>query len=128
MLTLRFARAGTKKKPVFHVVATNSRNTRDGRFIEKLGYYVPAKKVLVINNERVDYWLKQGATTSETVGNVIKRAKRTAAANTVAVVAPNTVAVVAANTVAVADATTVAVPDSNTVAVPAVNTVAVAGS
>ncbi|MBI4814625.1 MAG: 30S ribosomal protein S16 [Deltaproteobacteria bacterium] len=83
MLTLRFARAGTKKKPVFHMVATNSRNARDGRFIEKLGYYIPTKDTLVLNKERVDYWLSKGATTSETIRNLLRKQTRKAATTTV---------------------------------------------
>ena len=76
MLTLRLARAGTKKRPVYHLVATDSRSRRDGRFIENLGYYIPNRNVLVLKQDRIDYWLSVGATTSETAGHVIKKAKR----------------------------------------------------
>jgi small subunit ribosomal protein S16 len=75
MLTLRLARAGTKKRPVYHLVACDSRARRDGRFIENLGYYIPGRNVLVLKNDRVEHWLKVGATPSETAGHLIKKSK-----------------------------------------------------
>ena len=48
MVTLRLARAGTKKRPVYHIVAADRRFGRDGRFVENLGYYIPARNVLVM--------------------------------------------------------------------------------
>lgn len=77
MLTLRLSRAGTKKRPVYHLIAADQRARRDGSFIENLGYYVPAKDVLVINQDRVDYWLSVGARTTETAGALIRKVKRT---------------------------------------------------
>ncbi len=76
MLTLRLARAGTKKRPVYHLVAADSRSRRDGRFIENLGYYIPNRSVVVLKQDRIEYWLSVGATTSETAGQLIKKAKR----------------------------------------------------
>lgn len=76
MLTLRLARAGTKKRPVYHLVAADSRARRDGRFVENLGYYVPARKILVLKQDRIEYWLGQGAATSETARRLIKRNKK----------------------------------------------------
>ena len=76
MLTLRLARAGTKKRPVYHLVATDSRSRRDGRFIENLGYYIPNKNVLVLKQDRIEHWLNVGATMSETAGQLIRKAKR----------------------------------------------------
>lgn len=76
MMMLRLARAGTKKRPVYHVVAADRRARRDGRFVEQLGYFVPARDVLVVNHERVDYWLEKGAQPSETVDKLIKQAKK----------------------------------------------------
>lgn len=76
MLTLRLARAGTKKRPVYHLVAADQRARRDGRFVENLGYYIPAKEVLVLKQDRVDYWLSVGARTSDTVKSLIKKAKK----------------------------------------------------
>lgn len=77
MLTLRLARAGTKKRPVYHLVATSSRNRRDGRFVEKLGFFNPSKDVLVLNHDRVQYWISVGATLSETAASLVKRSKAT---------------------------------------------------
>jgi small subunit ribosomal protein S16 len=76
MLTLRLARAGTKKRPVYHLVAADSRSRRDGRFIENLGYYIPGRNILVLKNDRIEYWLGVGATTSETASHLIRKAKR----------------------------------------------------
>jgi small subunit ribosomal protein S16 len=76
MLTLRLARAGTKKRPVYHLVATDSRSRRDGRFIENLGYYIPSRNVLVLKHDRIEHWLSVGARTSETAGQIIAKSKR----------------------------------------------------
>jgi small subunit ribosomal protein S16 len=79
-VVLRLARAGAKKKPYYHVVATDSRNPRDGKFIEAVGAYDPNEsppKVL-FDQERLQYWLKTGATPSETVADLIKRASKNA--------------------------------------------------
>lgn len=71
---LRLARYGSKKKPFYRVVAADSRAPRDGRFIEILGYYDPRKdpSLVKIDKERVQYWLSQGAKTSETVEKLLK--------------------------------------------------------
>ncbi len=71
---LRLARYGSKKKPFYRLVATDSRAPRDGRFIEILGYYDPRKEpsLVKIDKERVRYWLSQGAKTSETVEKLLK--------------------------------------------------------
>lgn len=82
MLTLRLARAGTKKRPVFHLVATDSRSRRDGRFVEKLGYFIPQRDILVLEHDRIDHWRSVGATVSETAKNLIRRSKAAAAAET----------------------------------------------
>jgi small subunit ribosomal protein S16 len=78
-VVLRLARAGAKKKPYYHVVATDSRNPRDGKFIEAVGAYDPNLNPpkVEFNQERLQYWLKTGATPSETVGELIKRAAKT---------------------------------------------------
>jgi small subunit ribosomal protein S16 len=80
MVTLRLARAGTKKRPVYHLVATDSRSRRDGAFLEKLGYFIPGPDTLVLKSDRVDYWLKVGALPSETVAHLIKISKKQAPA------------------------------------------------
>lgn len=71
---LRLARYGSKKKPFYRVVATDSRAPRDGRFIEILGHYDPRKEpsLVEIDKERVQYWLSQGAKASETVEKLLK--------------------------------------------------------
>lgn len=76
MVKIRLARAGAKKRPFYHVVVTSSRNKRDGRFIERLGFYNPVAQgqdvALKLDLERVAHWQKEGAQTSETVARLIK--------------------------------------------------------
>jgi small subunit ribosomal protein S16 len=74
---LRLARMGRKKRPFYRIVAADSRSPRDGRFIERLGYYDPMTEPpnLKVNLERVDYWLGEGASPSETVGSLISKAR-----------------------------------------------------
>jgi len=78
MVKLRLTRMGAKKAPFYRIVATNSRAPRDGRFLEILGYYDPAKQpeILHVKQERVDDWLSQGAQPSDTVRSLIKRSRR----------------------------------------------------
>jgi len=72
MVTIRLQRAGAKKRPFYHIVAADSRAARDGRYIERLGFYNPIAKgqevPLRIDLARVDYWLGVGAKTSDRVG------------------------------------------------------------
>jgi small subunit ribosomal protein S16 len=75
MLTLRLAGAGSRGKRKFVLVAADKRARRDGKYIEKLGYFDPAHDVLVFKQDRVDYWLAKGATVSETAMHLIKRVK-----------------------------------------------------
>ncbi|MCE9671297.1 30S ribosomal protein S16 [Myxococcus stipitatus] len=77
-VVLRLARAGAKKKPYYHVVATDSRNPRDGKFIEAVGAYDPNLNPpkVEFNEDRLNYWLKTGATPSETVADLIKVASK----------------------------------------------------
>lgn len=74
MLTIRMARGGAKKRPFYNIVVTDSRNPRDGRFIERVGFYNPVSKPseLRLDKERIQYWLSQGAQPSESVANFIK--------------------------------------------------------
>ncbi|HUL58874.1 MAG TPA: 30S ribosomal protein S16 [Anaeromyxobacteraceae bacterium] len=76
-VVLRLSRAGTHKAPFYHVVATDSRKPRDGRYIEDVGVYDPTKRPekLELKAERVTHWLKAGAKPSQTVAMLIKRAK-----------------------------------------------------
>ncbi len=70
-LKLRLARAGTKKRPYYHVVVTDARNPRDGRFIEKIGSYDPMladdSKRVTLNAERATHWLGVGAQPTDRV-------------------------------------------------------------
>ena len=76
MVTIRLSRVGTKKKPFYHVVVTDSRNKRDGRLIERLGFYNPMATgqdiQMKIDFERIKYWVSQGAQTSDRVKKIIK--------------------------------------------------------
>jgi small subunit ribosomal protein S16 len=79
-VVLRLARAGAKKKPYYHVVATDSRNPRDGKFLEAVGAYDPNLNPAKIEfkEDRLEYWLKVGALPSDTVASLIKKHKRAA--------------------------------------------------
>ncbi len=83
MVTIRLTRGGAKKRPFYHIVVTDSRNRRDGRYIERLGFFNPVAKGkeqgLSIDLERVDYWAGQGAQTSDRVAQLVKSYRKTAA-------------------------------------------------
>ena len=81
-VTLRLARRGAKKAPFYHVVATDSRNPRDGKFTEQIGTYDPSFEPakIAIDQERLAHWLKMGAQPSDTVRSLIKQAKKQPAA------------------------------------------------
>jgi small subunit ribosomal protein S16 len=83
MVVIRLARGGAKKRPFFNIVAADSRDRRDGRFIERVGYYNPvasgAAQSLVINAERLAYWQQNGAQLSSTVARLAKQAAKAAA-------------------------------------------------
>lgn len=76
MVVIRLSRGGAKKRPFFNVVATDKQNRRDGRFIERIGYYNPlASKNEIsvkIAVERVQHWVQKGAQVSPTVQRLIK--------------------------------------------------------
>lgn len=76
MVTIRLARGGAKKRPFYHMVVTDSRRSRDGRYIERVGFFNPVargnEERLNIKRERIDYWIGQGAQTSERVGKLLK--------------------------------------------------------
>jgi small subunit ribosomal protein S16 len=84
MVTIRLARAGAKKRPFYHVVVTDSRSRRDGRYIERLGFFNPVatgnEVRLNLNNERISHWLSKGAQASERVTKLVKEQEKTAAA------------------------------------------------
>lgn len=77
-VAIRMARGGSKKRPFYRIVATNSRNKRDGRFIEQLGNYNPTNKALTLDLARYDYWISVGAQPSATMHRLAKNAKKTA--------------------------------------------------
>ncbi len=77
MLTIRLARSGVKKRPFYHISVADSRMPRDGRFVERVGYYNPiasGQEVrLEVDVERIDYWISKGAQPSERVLNLLKQ-------------------------------------------------------
>ena len=75
MLSIRLRRAGATKKPHYRVVVADSREPRDGRFVEVLGHYDPRKDpaVVKIDTERTDYWIGKGAQPSDTVRSLLKQ-------------------------------------------------------
>ena len=81
MLTIRLARAGAKKRPFYHVSVADSRMPRDGRFVERVGYYNPIASgqevKLELDIERIDYWVSKGAQPSDRVLNLLKQNKET---------------------------------------------------
>jgi len=84
MVKIRLSRGGAKKKPFYHIVVADSRNKRDGRRIERIGFFNPMAKGqeerLRLNLERVDYWTGVGAQLSERVQNLVSQARSSAAA------------------------------------------------
>ena len=85
MVSIRLSRAGAKKQPFYHVVVTDSRNRRDGRYIERIGFYNPVgrshEENLRIDVERADYWIGKGARPSERVAALLKTQRQSQAAN-----------------------------------------------
>ena len=83
MVIIRLARGGSKKRPFYNIVATDSRNRRDGRFIERVGFYNPVAtkgESLRIAQDRLTYWKENGAQMSPAVERLVKEAQKTAAA------------------------------------------------
>jgi len=84
MVTIRMTRGGTNKRPFYHVVATDSRCPRDGKHLERLGFFNPqargAEKRLELKLDRVDFWVGHGAGTSMRVATLIKEARKAVAA------------------------------------------------
>jgi small subunit ribosomal protein S16 len=77
MVTIRLSRGGALKRPFYHIVVTDRRNRRDGRYIERLGYFNPiaagAEERLKIDLERADYWFSHGARASDRVSRLIRQ-------------------------------------------------------
>lgn len=79
MVIIRLARGGSKKRPFFHLSVTDSRSARNGRFIERVGFFNPIargqEERLRVNLERVDYWISQGAQLSERVAKLVQESR-----------------------------------------------------
>ncbi len=79
MVTIRLARGGAKKRPFYNIVVADSRCRRDGRFIERIGFYNPVaaehEENLRINRERLAYWQGVGAQVSDTVARLVRAQK-----------------------------------------------------
>jgi small subunit ribosomal protein S16 len=83
MVTIRLARSGAKNRPFYHVIVTDSRNSRDGRYIERVGFFNPLargnEERLRLDNERVSYWKANGSQPSDRVAKLIKDALKAVA-------------------------------------------------
>ena len=84
MVKIRLTRGGAKKRPFYHIIVTASRSARDGRNIERVGYYNPvaqgAEERVVLDTARVDHWVSKGAQVSDKVRNLYREANAKAAA------------------------------------------------
>ena len=84
MVTIRLSRGGAKKRPFYHLTVADSRNSRDGRYIERVGFFNPIarghEERLRVDRERVDYWVSQGAQCSERVAKLLQEAAQATAA------------------------------------------------
>ena len=82
MVTIRLARGGSKKRPFYHLTVTDNRNPRNGRFIERVGFFNPIargqEERLRVDLERVDYWVSQGAQISARVATLVKESRAAA--------------------------------------------------
>ncbi len=80
MVVIRMQRAGAKKRPFYHLVVTDSRNPRDGRFIERVGFLNPVARGQEIKQkielERIEHWLSKGAKMSQRVSSLVKEARK----------------------------------------------------
>jgi len=86
MVTIRLARHGSKKNPFYHITVAERDARRDGRFVERLGFYNPVAKgqseKLRVDLARLDYWLGVGAQPSDVVRSLVAQARKNAAAPT----------------------------------------------
>lgn len=84
MVKIRLTRGGAKKRPFYHIIVTDSRSARDGRNIERVGYYNPvaqgAEKRVELDVERVKHWVSKGAQLTDKVAVLYKEAAKTATA------------------------------------------------
>lgn len=85
MVTIRLSRGGAKKQPFYQVVVTDSRNRRDGRYLERVGYFNPMASettpdTLKLDMDRIDYWVGTGAQVSDRVARLVKGYRKAQAA------------------------------------------------
>ena len=84
MLTIRLSRVGAKKRPFYQVTVTDSRSARDGRFIERVGFFNPIAKGneerLRLDLDRIDYWVGHGAALSDRVARLVSDSRKAAPA------------------------------------------------
>lgn len=82
MVTIRLSRGGSKKRPFYHLTVTNSRSARNGRFIERIGFFNPVargqEERLRVDADRLQHWVGQGAQLSERVEQLVKESKKVA--------------------------------------------------
>jgi small subunit ribosomal protein S16 len=82
MVSIRLSRGGAKNRPFYHIVVTDSRSSRDGRYIERVGFFNPlargGEQRLVLDSERVQYWKSNGAQPTDSVAKLIKDANKAA--------------------------------------------------
>ena len=80
MVTIRLSRGGAKKKPFYHIVVTDQRNRRDGRYIERVGFFNPvargAEEKLRVDLDRIDHWIGNGAQPSDRVSTLVKNYRK----------------------------------------------------
>lgn len=80
MVVIRLARSGSKKRPFYYLSVADSRNARDGRFIERVGFFNPVargqEERLRVSLDRVDYWVGKGAQTSDRVAQLLKEYRK----------------------------------------------------
>lgn len=80
MVSIRLSRRGSKKRPFYQIVVTDSRSRRDGSFIERLGFYNPVanerQESVRLDVDRAQYWLDRGAKATESVANLIKKQRK----------------------------------------------------
>jgi len=83
MVTIRLARGGSKKRPFYHIHVSDSRNPRDGRYLERIGFFNPlanaGEERLKLDLERLDHWVGLGAQTSERVAKLATEVRKEAA-------------------------------------------------
>ncbi len=82
MVTIRLSRGGSKKRPFYHLTVADSRSARDGRYIERVGFFNPLargqEERLRVASDRVEFWLGQGATVSDRVQSLLKEVAKAA--------------------------------------------------